>query len=112
MASTSVPSASLSEAVVTTTAGSRVSAVSLDAALSREGAMPRLAESIVEAIRRPPPEAERSDRASEGTSVSGPTARVASSAIPLSGKGSSFIKLGILGDSTGIVEKQGKSLRL
>ncbi len=86
MASTSVPSTSLSEAVVTTTAGSRVSAVSLDAALSRalEGAMPRLAESIVEAIRRPPPEAERSDRA---TSVSGPTARVVSSAIPLSGKG-------------------------
>ncbi len=48
MASTSVPSASLSEAVVTTTAGSRVSAVSLDAALSRalEGAMPRLASQL------------------------------------------------------------------
>ncbi len=105
MASTSVPSASLSEAVVTTTAGSRVSAVSLDAALSRalKGAMPHLAESIVEAIRRPPPEAERSDKASEWTSVSGPTARVASLAIHLSGKGSSFIKLSILGYSTGIV---------
>ncbi len=106
MASTSVPSASLSEAVVTTMAGSRVLAVSLDAALSRalEGAMPCLAESIVEAIRWPPPEAERSDRASEGTSVSGPTARDASSAIPSSGKGSPFIKLSIFGDSIGIVE--------